>query len=687
MTSHPPASLLVVDDQEMNRDLLGRRLERNGYTVALAEDGQQALDRIAQGSFDLVLLDIMMPGIDGFEVLRRIRESHSPIRLPVIMVTARDESEDVVKALQGGANDYVTKPVDLLVALARIETHLALKRGEMALRLSEERYALALAGANDGIWDWDLKTNQIYFSARWKSLLGCQENEVAAVPDEWFQRVHPRDIDRLKSDLSSHLSGVSPHFQNEHRMLHTDGDYRWILSRGLGIRDDQGKVYRMAGSLTDITERRVTDPLTGLPNRILFLDRLQRAVDRMHRHPSFSFAVLSLDVDGFKKINESMGHQAGDHSLVEIGRRLQAGVRTEDTVSRFGGNEFIILLDGCKDLKDLNHVVERLRGQISFPLNLEGQEIFLTASIGVAWAGPEYQRPEDLIRDAHTAMNRAKKAGPGRCEVFDPAMHARSLQLLKLETDLRRGVERREFRVYYQPIVSLQTGRISGFEALIRWKHPAQGIISPGEFIPLAEETGLILPLGLWILREACSQTVRWQSQQPRDPNLMISVNLSPRQFSQPELVGEVQNILAETGLPAPFLKLEITETALMEQADTAADLLSRLKQHHIRIGLDDFGTGYSSLSYLHRYPLDTLKIDRSFVRRIGMKGENLSIIRSIARLAQDLNLMIIAEGIETAEQLAELRGLTCDYGQGYLFSPPVESVAAEKLLIEDPHW
>lgn len=679
----PLGHILVVDDEEINRDLLRRRLERKGYSVETVEDGSAALKCIETSHFDMVLLDIMLPELDGVTVLKKLRVDFSASELPVIMVSAKDDSEGIVEALQLGANDYITKPVDFPVALARIDNQLSHRRMKMALQESEERYALALAGANDGLWDWDLRTDQMYYSARWKAMLGLNESDsVLSTPEEWFGRVHPNDLQNLKEKLERHLQDGTQHFECEYRVLHHNGSYRWALSRGMAVRDADGEVYRMAGSQTDITNRKVYDPLTGLPNRILFMDRLAHSLRRFKRHRDYEFAVLLLDLDRFKIVNDSLGHHIGDHLLIELAQRLNLCVRDGDTVARFGGDEFTILLDEITDVSDATRVAERIQESLQQPFLIGGHEVFTSASLGIALSATGYEIPNDVVRDADTAMNRAKALGKARHEMFDRAMHTQSSRRLQLETDLRRAVERSEFEVFYQAIVDLADERIIGFEALVRWSHPEKGRIPPDEFVGIAEETGLILPIDRFVLKQACLQTKRWQ--EIYGP-LSISVNLSAKQFALRDIVYVIDQVLQETQLSPTDLKLEITESALMDNQDSAAEIFHEIKKRKVQLGLDDFGTGYSSLSYLHRFPLDTLKIDRSFVSRMNDKpGEHEAIVRTIVNLAQNLKFQTVAEGIETVDQLQSLQALDCLYGQGYYFSKPLSAKEAEELLAKN---
>lgn len=688
-----PNRVLIVDDNEMNRDMLARRLERKGYQVSVAASAHELMERIKKDSIELVLLDIEMPEISGLEGLQRIRTLYSAIELPVIMVTARNQSEDIVKALQMGANDYLTKPIDFAVALARIGTQLSHKRAQEGLKESEERYALAARGANDGLWDWNLATNVIYFSDRWKAMIGYSEDEMSDKPEEWLDRVHTDDRQRMLDEIASHQNGHTPHFESVHRIRHKDGTFRWMLSRGLAVRDRSGKPVRMAGSQTDITEGKVSDPLTGLPNRLLFLDRLDRLMKHSKRHSERLFAVLFLDLDAFKMINDSLGHLIGDQLLLGVSKRLEKCLRSSDTVARLGqetftlarmgGDEFTVLLDDLKDPADANRAAERIMEGLSAPFDLEGKEVFTSASIGIALCNSTYKDPEEIMRDADTAMYRAKSLGKARFEVFNADMRASVMARLELETDLRRALDRGEFCNYYQPIVSLSSGELTGFESLLRWQHPTRGLLGPKEFISVAEDTGLIRELGWWSLREACCRIAEWRKMDPgRD--LIVSVNLSIKQFVQPNLVENIGNLLNELALAPDALKLEITESTVMDDPATAVEMLRQMKALGIRLAIDDFGTGYSSLSYLHRFPLDTLKIDRSFISGVNGGINGMEIAKTIMPLAKNLSLDVVAEGVETAEQAQELKRLDCKYAQGYFFSKPLTREDAEALLTQN---
>jgi diguanylate cyclase (GGDEF)-like protein/PAS domain S-box-containing protein len=677
--------VLVVDDERVNVAIVSCLLQGHGYHTYDAYSGPEALHMVSAHRPDLVLLDIGMPDMDGFAVLQQLREEFTAFELPVIMVTAQEDSTQAVRAFQSGANDYVTKPIDAEVTLARVGTQIRLRRAQLALRESEERYALAARGTNDGLWDWNLGTDQMYYSPRWCQMLGLDPESVGYSSTVWIQRIHPEDRERVKSELHAHRRGDTHHFETELRMLHSDGSYRWMLCRGLAVRDEDNTAIRMAGSLTDITEGKVADGLTGLPNRLLFLDRLQRSIDRKQLDGRRRFAILFLDIDNFKLVNDSLGHETGDQLLTAFAHRLESCVRSTDTiVSRLGGDEFAVLVEHLQSFDDAKAVADRILETMSRPFVVKGREVFAAPSIGIALSSKDCARAEDMLREADTAMYEAKSDGKGNYQVYNPDMQRQVASRLSLQSDLRRVLERDELVLNYQPIVTLETGRTVGTEALVRWHHPVHGQVAPDKFIPAAEETGMIVPIGAWVLREACRQTMSWQKQSPQLPDLIVSVNVSSRQLAYRDILRDVEDVLESTSIRPECLKLEVTESAIMDNPEDVAKMLRRLREMGVRIGVDDFGTGYSSLAYLHRLPLDVLKIDRSFVHGLIQGTENVAIVKTIVSLAANLNLDVIAEGIETEEQREILLSMGCKYGQGYLFSRPIDGRALFRLLCDE---
>ena len=584
----------------------------------------------------------------------------------------------------------------VLVAVTGMSGQALRELGQRSAMLAEceQRYALAARGANDALWDWNLRDGSAYFSPRWDDMVGGATD--GATLENWLGRVHEDQAQRLRKDLANHVAGLTPHFENTHQCRHADGGWRWLLARGLAVRDDSGRVVRVAGSITDVTDQKrfeeqllhgaFHDPLTGLPNRALFLDRLGHAVNRSQRRAEHLFGVLFLDLDRFKVINDSLGHRVGDELLRGIARRVEECVRPGDTVARLGGDEFTVLLDDLVRPNDAELVAGRIQEALKTPFRLDGHEVVTSASIGIALSLQGYNSAEDIVRDADTAMYRAKADGKARHRVFDQVMHHNAVERLTMESELRRAVDRQEFELHYQPVVSLQSGQIEGFEALVRWNHPTRGLVSPAEFIPIAEETGLINPLGWWVLREAATQARDWQQKYPRDLPLQMNVNLSGRQFRQPDLIRGVVTILNDIGLEPDTLRLEITESVLMETAADSRSVLAELREHGIRLCIDDFGTGYSSLNYLHSFDIDVLKIDRSFVSRIR-EGRAPEIVQTIVDLSRSLGLAVTAEGIETAEQLRQLRAMDVELGQGFYFARGLSASRADRLLKRNPTW
>jgi PAS domain S-box-containing protein len=580
-----------------------------------------------------------------------------------------------------------------------------LQRIRRQLGERERLFQLITENAADMIAVIDRNGQRLYNSPAYQKILGYDPEELAATSST--DQIHPEDRARvLEAAEKARNTGRGERL--EYRIRHKDGSWRFIESTASAIRSPEGETEGLVIVNRDITERKRAeekldhlsfhDGLTNLPNRALFLDRLQRAITQARRHSDFRFAVLFIDIDEFKVINDSLGHAAGDALLIQIAQRLSVCLRGADTISRPhlcgtagplsgestlarpGGDEFTVLIEELHDPSDTIRVAERIQQKLAVPFDLNGQEIVLTVSIGVAFSGNAVAEAQDVLGDAEIAMYRAKSAGKGRCEVFDHAMHAGAIKRLQLETDLRKAIELNQLRVYYQPIVSLRNGQIVGFEALSRWQRP-EGLVMPGEFIAVADETGLILPINRQLLYDACRQLRAWQALFPSDPPLTLNVNITPKQFAQPELASEIGKTLQETGLDPSCVNLEITETIAMADAKRSAVVLSELKALGVSLDIDDFGTGYSSLSRLQGFPVDTLKIDRAFISRIDTDLATHEIVRVIVMLAHGLRLKVVAEGVETQAQVDLLKDIGCELAQGYFYSKPAAVETIEQLL------
>ncbi|MGF1602597.1 MAG: EAL domain-containing protein [Thermosynechococcaceae cyanobacterium] len=613
-TASDKGLVLIVDDTPNNIQVLSEALTQHGYQVRGAVNGSMSLISVKHLRPDVILLDIKMAGMDGYEVCRQLKADPATENIPVIFISALEDTLNKVKAFAVGGVDYITKPFQLPEVLARIENQLTIGR----LRDDLERQNLRL-----------------------------QQEIRDRVAVE--AQVH-----QLNADLESRVARRTQQLEQE--------------------------VVERQQAQEQLRYRAMHDPLTNLPNRTLLMQRLAAAIEKVRQCSDFEFAVLFLDCDRFKIINDSLGHLVGDQFLVAIAERLQSVLDDNAILARLGGDEFTILLEGLTHYSDAATVANVIQRALSTPFQIDGHEFFITASIGIVHSCWGHHTPVDILRDADTAMYRAKAfdSGGSNYQIFDPSMHADAQTSLSLETDLHRAIERQEFVLHYQPIVSLATGEVQGFEALVRWQHPERGQVSPGDFIPIAEDTGLIVPIGYWVFQEACRQLKCWQQHPRLQAPKYICINLSVKQFSQPNLIDQIDAILAETGLEGRFLKLEITESAIMKNSNSAAEMLKQFSDRNIQLSIDDFGTGYSSLSYLHQFPVDTLKVDRSFISAMAETHKTPAIVQAIITLAQNLGMDVVAEGIETAEQQQRLRQLDCKYGQGYLFSRPV---AAQHVL------
>ncbi|CAN5730860.1 hypothetical protein BH18ACT15_BH18ACT15_04510 [soil metagenome] len=592
----------------------------------------------------------------------------------------RPDGVQIVVEMHIGAMRWETEEADL-VTLRDVTRR---KTAEAELRSSEERYALAARGANDALWDLDLSTDRLYTSARWQDMLGLAPGHVTEQLTDWTERVHPEDVSSFRDAIKRHLRKETDRLMHEHRLRRADGEYVSVLARGVAVHED-GRPVRLAGSRTDLTAaqelryRALHDALTGLGNRTLFIEHLKTALGRERRlQGNYRIAVLFLDLDRFKPVNDSLGHAAGDILLTTVARRIDGCLRTNDLCARLGGDEFAILLDDAQDPQAVLAATTRIQEAIAMPVEVGGDQVYTTASIGIVLTDEEHLDAEETLRHADIAMYRAKSRGPGNFEIFERGMHKRAVERLRFHSELRGAVERSEFIVRYQPVVDLVDGGATGFEALLRWRHPDHGILDAGSFIDAAEETGVIMPLGWNVLDAACRQARVWTE---LDPSQRVSVNVSHRQFQERDFADRVKQALDDSGLAGPSLQLEITERVIVDDYEFATDQLERCHALGVEIMIDDFGTGHSSLTALHRLPIDIIKVDRSFVTRLGSDGEGAEVVEAILSLARSLGLDVIAEGIETPEQRERLVDLGCRIGQGYLFERALDADEATTYL------
>lgn len=602
-------SILVVDDIADNLKILSRTLSKQGYQVRCAKNGSTALLGANTILPNLILLDIKMPDLDGYQVCQQLKANERTRNIPVIFLSALDDVLDKVKAFEVGGVDYISKPFQVREVLVRVKNQIALQLAQA--KISELNRELEI-------------------------------------------RVQQRTV-QLKTANQKLRQEI-----NERRRV------------------QQQLVFDA-----------LHDGLTGLPNRNLLAERMELAICQARSSSNYRYALLFIDLDRFKTINDSLGHLIGDRLLIEVSRLLQECLRESDIVARLGGDEFVILLDGIPDFEAAITIAERIQQQLQSPFIVEDHNIYTGASIGIVFGSSRYHNATDILRDADIAMYRAKAKGKARYEIFDRAMYHETIKLIELENNLRLAVERKEFLLHYQPIICLKSNKLVGFEALIRWQHPVRGLVSPVEFIPIAEDTKLILSIGEWLLKEACQQLRRWQKKYasiPQISSLRMSINLASQQLQEPNFIDKLDRILQETGIDGSSLRLEITESALIEPGGSVQDTLQQIRKRNIKLSIDDFGTGYSSLSYLRRFPIDNLKIDRSFIEQMNSDSENLEIVRVIITLAKTLGMDAISEGVETPQQLQQLKALGCEFGQGFLFAKPLTSKVIESMWQNYPN-
>lgn len=580
-----------------------------------------------------------------------------------------------------------------LVSQELTNTNKNLEKRATELRAAQERYELAIRGANDGLWDWDLKEKKVFYSPRWKEMLGYEEDVGFDDPEDWLNKIHPNYIRQVRAELDAHLSGQTPRFESEYQMLHANGEYLWMLARGIALRDEQGQAIRVSGSQTDISLRKQNehklehaafhDALTGLPNRVLFLNRLEHLIAKVGRSKALVGAVLFLDLDRFKVINDSLGHMMGDNVLIGVAQRLKSILRPGDTLARLSGDEFVFLLEDIHTIEEAEKIADRIAKKLALPFVFEKETILASASIGIVGVSDRSLTGDLIMRNADLAMYEAKSLGRRRYSIFNNETQFYKVNQLQMEKDLQSALEKMELFLVYQPIVNISNDSIAGFEALIRWQHPTFGIVPPTRFISLAEESGLILPIGEYILETACEQLAKWRAELKQAKDIEISVNLSINQLSDLANIERLLKIISRYKFPPHSLKIELTESVLAQNIELCSQNLERFKSHNIELCIDDFGTGFSSLSQLNAFPFDIVKVDRCFVSRMGSDDKTYRMVAGIINLSHDLAYKVIAEGVETIIELNLLRQLNCDYVQGYYFSKPVSAAEAKEFIVK----
>ena len=702
-TTRSAPIVLIADDDMASRLLVRESLEQAGLHVEEAVNGLEALALFYKHQPQLVLLDVVMPEVDGYEVCKTLRKMPGGQAVPVLMLTGLDDVESINHAYEAGATDFASKPINWLVLRHRVRYMLRAGQVLEELQRSQARLTAAQHTARLGNWEWDLISGRGYWSSETYRLFGYEPEEFWPNYDKFIERVVPDDRGEIDAAVvAARTAGTS--YAVDFRVALPDGTIRHLHVQGLVECDANSQPVFMLGTLQDISELKQSeerirtlayyDSLTHLPNRQLYNEQLHFALSSARRHAS-KVATVLFDLDHFKRINETLGHSVGDRLLVAVAERLRQCVRDYDaigraeavssksgtTLARLGGDEFILAMADIDRVEDAAKAAQRLIEAMESPFILDDHEIVVTASIGISLYPDDGGDAETLLKNADSALYHAKDAGRNNYQFYNQSMNAKALARLSLESSLRRALDNREFLLHYQPQVDARSGAIIGAEALIRWRHPDLGLVSPLDFIPLAEESGLIVPIGEWVLQTACAELKAWQD--AGNGVLRMAVNLSGRQFRQQDLVGTVQRAISTAGIDAQSLELEITESMLMQDASETTRLLDSLKALGVKLSVDDFGTGYSSLSYLKRFPLDALKIDRSFIRDIATDPDDAAITVAILAMAGGLGLEVVAEGVETIEQLTFLRNLNCQMIQGYLFSKPLSSEQMRALLCE----
>lgn len=682
--------ILLVEDNPVNVEYIRAMIKKMPEDtisenqiiadLSIATTLNEGAEILKNEFIDLVLLDLSLPDSSGMHSLKTIQNIND--RIPVIVLTGVDDTDLASEAIKQGAQDYLVKgKINKLLLDRSIQYAIERMKIINALHDSESRYMIALKATNDGIWEWNLRERFLYYSPRWKEIIGYTEDELTNDPSEWFDRIHPDDVLNVEEVIANHLAGETNNLVTEHRLLHKNGMYIWVRVHGLAVLDKSGGVIKVAGSLTDITGEKFIDSLTGLPSFSLFTDRIQSAIQRVHDEKNFGFVLIKLEFEQLKLVANTYGAGVTNEVVQKLMGRIKLIVRPSDTIGRLEGLNFGIILSGVQELYELNRILDNIQTVASKPLELNHNQISISASIGILFSNIQYNKAEEMLRDVDSALHKASASGRSNREVFESDMRERSIEVLHLEAEMRRALERDEFFLVFQPIVSLKQHKIISMEALIRWEKMDGSILGPSHFIPIAEESDMIIRIGAWVIEESILQLQKWLK--AGIDGVSVSINLSARQFLNWNMVNYLKHTIEISKVPVSLIEVEVTESAAMKDIELSKKILDSLHRFGISISLDDFGTGYSSLNYLKQFPISKMKLDQSFVRELPGDRESAAIVSALIALGHALDQQIVVEGVENYEQLNFVRDHDADHVQGYYISKPVTVEKIENFIID----
>lgn len=679
MVSH--IRILLVEDNPVNVGYLEALIanlggdqqsesESSTFEMVNVESLTEAIEYIELESFDLILLDLTLPDSAGLDTFHKLYKRS--FNIPIIVLTGVDDTNLALEAVKSGAQDYLVKGKVNKVLLYRSIVY-AIERASVlkALKESEMRYSLAVEATNDGIWEWNLRKGTIYFSPRWKEILGYEDEEIQDNPDEWFNRIHPDDVDEFEDCLAQHFSGETPKFVNEHRLLDKNNSYRWVRVSAKAIMNNEGAVINAGGALSDITAEKLEDSLTGLPSKVLFTDRLREALKRIKYDESDKFVYLSIGIENYRTILTNFGVKVAERMLIAVVDRFKQLLKPTDTLGKIEDHVFGVLLNDIDNYATLNQFLDMLSVNISKNVEIESHTFSPSFSTGIVFSNPEYESADEMIQNGHRALERAMAQGRNVREVYNPEMRERAIEIIKMEADLRHAIERDEFSLVFQPIIDVKLGRVALFEALLRWDATSGKAVSPGKFIPIAEQSDIILLIGAWVIEETALQLQRWQDNEDLK-NINIAINFSAREFQNHQMLNYLKKTLDLGGLNPNKIEIEVTEGVAMHDLENSIRIMDDITSHGFKIALDDFGTGYSSMSYLKKFPLSKLKIDRTFISELPGDLDSSAIVTAMINMAHGLRYKTVAEGVENKEQYDFVKKNGANYVQGYYISKPL---------------